>query len=47
MPRLFHVHTTNGTWELMAFTAAQAITTALELAGPGARVLRVARQGDW
>jgi hypothetical protein len=27
--------------------AAQAIATALELAEPGARVLRIARPGDW
>jgi hypothetical protein len=47
MPRLYHVHTTAGTWEVYAVTAAQAVTTVLELAEPGARVLRIARQGDW
>lgn len=47
MPRLYHIHTTAGPFELMAVTAAQAVSTALELAGPGARVLRVSRQGDW
>jgi hypothetical protein len=47
MPRLYHVHLTTGPIELYAMTAAQAITTALELAGPGARVIRVCRQGDW
>jgi hypothetical protein len=47
MPRLYHVQLTTGPIELYAITQAQAITTALELAGPGARVLRVARQGDW
>jgi hypothetical protein len=47
MPRLFHIHTTAGRVELYAVTAAQAVATALELAGPGARVLRVVRQGEW
>jgi hypothetical protein len=47
MPRLYHVHLTTGAIELYAVTAAQAVTTALELAGPGAQVLRVCRQGDW
>jgi hypothetical protein len=47
MPRLYHIHTTAGTWEVYAVTAAQAVTTVLELAEPGARVLRIARQGDW
>jgi hypothetical protein len=30
-----------------ATVRAQAIASALELAGPGARVLRVWREGDW
>jgi hypothetical protein len=47
MPRLYHVQLTTGPIELYAVTAAQAVTTALELAGPGARVLRVSREGDW
>ena len=47
MPRLYHVHTTHGAIELYAVTQAQAIASALELAGPGARVVRVSRQGDW
>jgi hypothetical protein len=47
MPRLYHVQLTTGPIELYALTQAQAITTALELAGAGARVLRIARQGDW
>jgi hypothetical protein len=47
MPRLYHVQLATGPIELYAITQAQAIATALELAGPGARVLRVARQGDW
>jgi hypothetical protein len=46
-PRLYHIQLTTGPIELYALTQAQAIATALELAGPGARVLRVARQGDW
>jgi hypothetical protein len=47
MPRLYHVQLTTGPIELYAFTQAQAIATAVELAGPGARLLRVARPGDW
>jgi hypothetical protein len=47
MPRLYLIHTTAGPFELMAVTAAQAVTTALELAGPGARVLKISREGDW
>ena len=46
-PRLYHIHLTTGPIELYAVTQAQAIATALELAGPGAKVLRVWRQGDW
>ncbi len=47
MPRLYHVHTTAGPFELMAVTAAQACSAALELAGPGARILRISREGEW
>jgi hypothetical protein len=47
MPRLYHVSTTHGPIEIYAVSQAQAIASALELAGPGARVIRVARQGDW
>lgn len=47
MPRLYHVQLTTGPIELYAVTQDQAIATALELAGPGAKVLRVCRQGDW
>jgi hypothetical protein len=47
MPGLYHVQLTTGAIELYAVTAAQAIRTALELAAPGAKVLRVCRQGDW
>ena len=46
-PRLYHIHLTTGPIELYAVTQAQAIATALELAGAGARVLRVWREGDW
>jgi hypothetical protein len=47
MPRLYHVHTTAGAWDVYAVTAAQAVTTALELAGSGARFLRISQQiGD-
>jgi hypothetical protein len=34
-------------YPVYAVTAAQAVTTVLELAGAGAKVLRIARQGDW
>jgi hypothetical protein len=47
MPRLYHVQLTTGPIELYAVTQAQAIASALELAGPGARVLRVWREGEW
>jgi hypothetical protein len=47
MPRLYHDHTTHGAIELYAVSAAQAVSAALELAGPGAQVLRVCRQGEW
>jgi hypothetical protein len=47
MPRLYHVQLTTGPIELYALTQAQAIAAALELAGPGARVIRVVRQGEW
>ena len=47
IPRLYHVQTTHGPIELYAITQAQAIVTALELAGPGARLIRVWREGEW
>ena len=47
MPRVFHVVTTAGTFEPLAVSAAQACSTALELAGPGSRMLRISREGDW
>lgn len=47
MPRPYAIHTTAGLFQLVAISAAQAVATALELAGPGARVLRVSREGDW
>jgi len=47
MPCTYIVYTTVGLWEIVAISAAQAVTTALELAGPGAKVLRIARQGEW
>jgi hypothetical protein len=47
MPRLYHIQLSTGPIELYAVTQAQAIRAALELAEPGAKVLRVARQGDW
>jgi len=47
MPRLYHIQLTTGRIEIYAVTQTQAISSALELAGPGVRVVRVARQGDW
>ena len=47
MPRLYHIATTLGSWELLAVTQQQAITAALELAGHGARLLRCWREGEW
>jgi hypothetical protein len=47
IPRLYHVQLTTGPIELYALTQDQAIRTALELAGTGATVLRVWREGDW
>jgi hypothetical protein len=47
MPRLYHVQLTTGPIELYAVSQAQAISTALELAEPGARVLRLWRKGEW
>ncbi len=47
IPRHYHVQTTLGSFELHALSQTQAIATALELAGPGARLVRVWREGDW
>lgn len=46
-PRLYQIHTTAGVFHLYATTQPQAITSALELAGPIATVLRVGRVGQW
>ena len=34
-------------WQLMAFTATAAISTALEFTGPGATLVRCTKQVDW
>ena len=47
MPSLYHVEITTGQIELYAVRQAQVIASALEPAGPGARVLRVRREGEW
>lgn len=51
MPTFFTVITTTGTetivWQLMALTAAAAISTALEFTGPGATLVRCTKQVDW
>jgi len=46
-PRPYHVQTTNGEQKLMATSPSQAISSALELCGPRARLVRVSLQGDW
>lgn len=46
-PRPYHVQTTNGEQRLMATSQFQAISSALELRGPRARLVRVSLQGDW
>lgn len=43
----YTVTTTAGRFELMATSAAQAISTALYLAPRGARVITCLRGGDW
>jgi len=51
MPRLYYVQTTLGpifqTIILYAPTQEQAISTALELAGPSAKMLRAWQEGEW
>jgi hypothetical protein len=46
-PRPYHVQTTNGEQKLMATSPSQAISSALELSGPRAKLVRVSPQGDW
>jgi hypothetical protein len=46
-PRPWRVATTLGTVEVEATTAAQAILSALELAGAGARLIGCVRVGEW
>jgi hypothetical protein len=41
------VHTTAGPQRLVAATPADAIRTALELAGPAAQLVRVEREQQW
>lgn len=43
----FRVTTTAGAFTLLASTRTAAITSALELAGPGAQVLQINREGEW
>lgn len=46
-PRPYYVQTTNGEQKLMATSPSQAISSALELCGPSAKLVRVSLQGDW
>lgn len=43
----YTVTTTAGTLTLMARSAAHAIASALELTGPGTRIISCLRGGDW
>ena len=43
----YAVTTTAGTLQVMARSAAHAIASALELTGPGTRILGCLRGGDW
>jgi hypothetical protein len=45
--RSWRVATTRGTLDVEASTAAQAILSALELAGPRARLIGCVRVGEW
>lgn len=45
--RNYIVLTSKGTINLIAFNQTAAIISALELTGPGSRVLRCVQQGDW
>ena len=46
-PRPWRVATTLGTVEVLAATAAQAILSGLELAGPRAQLIGCVRAGEW
>ena len=46
-PRPWRVATTRGTLDVEATTAAQAILSALEMAGPRARLIGCVRVGEW
>ena len=47
MTRPYRITTTQGQQHLMARTRAAAIRAALELAGPGAKVLSCLMEGEW
>lgn len=44
---LFRVVTTGGNLDIWASSVAEAIDHALELCGPGAKLIRWQREGDW
>lgn len=46
-PRPYRITTTQGQHHLMARSRAGAISAALELAGPGAKVLSCLLEGEW
>jgi hypothetical protein len=47
MTPLYHIQTTAGLIRIHARNRAAAITAALELAGPGAKLVNTTRQGEW
>jgi len=47
MTRTYHVSTTRGCFQLVASSAAAAISAALELAGIGSKLIRCTQQSDW
>jgi hypothetical protein len=47
LPATWRVITTNGTYEVMATTLANAILSGLELAGRDAQLIRCERLGEW
>lgn len=48
LPRLYIVTMASGPpWQLQALSEAAARSSARELSGPGAQVVRCCREGDW
>ena len=47
MTPLYHIQTTTGLIQIHARDRAAAITAALELAGPGAKLVNTTQPGEW